>query len=763
MLNLLFNTPQNYAWALNYGRRLLEDETKDVEKNRTEHQINTRIYNNAFCGLLRTGYPFETIPVNNQTFLRLVIDNITFQCPSNTVSNILRQEYDTLVKPKVDACIQMESDKAPQPENAEQITAASGQGAEPVQTPGTKPGEEAAPDAEPVPDEKTDSITESVPAAEVSQKENPSAHRGPSPLKAGDSPDELPAKVTPQKQMEMMRDLKKQRTLSAPKEAGEKGGKSAAKENPVPKHAALDRGKGNGEVGEKEKKERPFHHPTMVAPNLDDIIFAPVTKNKKVVEIGEGSVKTLSGLERSKQDEECTAMETEAGPQAPDVPVSTVEGKQESNSHPSAEIATDDAKTEYKPEPVDSENPQSEPAANDVPSASHLEFEALLDRADEGTTSDQQKDLKEQQPVHQGQESDIQPQEKAEDNRGLATLTASEQPSKRLFQPRSQRFAPKTASSTDVSSAANPEGLTGQISPKEKKRFLSALFGEKKKETETIAPALNPALPEKEEGEAGEADAPATVGKYAPAQTDHKPAEVLKSSVQAKEEYPAAPENVKTESYNHDGGKIFSHIHQVALKKQFGNSSTGPYRFIFWPLRIIEMQSKKTWADFLVHVTDQNGNETLLCTDGVYKELIVKVDGKEFNVYATWTNGVFDSHVSLHGKTASIFTIEEEVYKEEPEDAEHDSFLDQFRLERKGQPKHFIVPFKNNNRGELNIPIVGCVELGGKRYPLERREENTLRYRYNGSDKIIRGHWEKGVFQFSVDDANRFIWEGQNE
>lgn len=358
----------------------------------------------------------------------------------------------------------------------------------------------------------------------------------------------------------------------------------------------------------------------------------------------------------------------------------------------------------------------------------------------------------------------MQTQEKSEDIPESAVLVTSEQSSKRMFQPKSQRFAPKTALHADMSVSANPEELNDQMNPKGKKRFLSAIFGgEKKKEVEMIVSALNSAPTEKEEGDVRETEAPASVRNNVPAQTDNVPAETLESGVQIKEENRAVPEAVKTESYNHDGGKIFSHIHQVVLKKQFGNSSTGPYRFIFWPLRIIELQSKKTWADFLVHVTDQNGNETLLCTDGTYKELIIKADGKEFNVYATWTNGIFDSHVSLHGKTASIYTIEEEVYREEPEDVKHDSFLDQFRLERKGQPKHFIVPFKNNNRGELNIPIVGCVELGGKRYPLDRREENTLRYRYNGNDKIIRGHWEKGLFQFSVDDANRFIWEEQNE
>ena len=754
MLNLLFNAPQNYAWALNYGRRLLEDEIKDLEKNRTEHQINTRIYNNAFCGLLRTGYPFEVITINNQMFLKLVIDNITFQCPSNTVSNILRQEYETLVKPKVDVYVQAESDKALRPENREQITAASEQEieqeTEPVQTPEAKSEEAPTPPAE------------SLPAAEVLQNEKSSTHEKSSPLKTREISDESHTKVTPQKQMEMMRELKKQRTEDMPKEDTGKNKESAAKENSIPQHTTLEAKRDNGDDGEKRKKEQSLHHIMMAAPNLDDIIFAPVAANKKVVEIGEDPAKESSDPEDDEQHKESVTMKTESEAQTPDASVSVMENKkQESDDYQSSKIVIDKKKAKYTPESTDAEdeNAQSEPKS--VP---HLEVEKIVDKTVEETVLDQQEDLKEQKLAHREQVEDTQLQEESKGVQEPMTPATSEQSSKRMFQPKSQRFAPKTVSSAGTSISVNSEGLPGQTNPKEKKGFLSALFGgDKKKDVEVIVPALNPVSAEKEDDHTKETEALASVESDLSAQTDNVSTEVLGSSIQAEKEDRAVSEDIKTESYNHDGGKIFSHIHQVVLKKQFGNSSTGPYRFIFWPLRIIEMQSKKTWADFLVHVTDQNGNETVLCTDGAYKELIIKVDGKEFNVYATWTNGVFDSHVSLYGKTASIYTIEEEIYREESEDAEHDSFLDQFRLERKGQPKHFIVPFKNNNRGELNIPIVGCVELGGKRYPLERREENTLRYRYNGSDKVIRGHWEKGVFQFAVDDVNRFVWEDQNE
>ena len=208
--------------------------------------------------------------------------------------------------------------------------------------------------------------------------------------------------------------------------------------------------------------------------------------------------------------------------------------------------------------------------------------------------------------------------------------------------------------------------------------------------------------------------------------------------------------------YTHDGGVLFHQVHKVVLKKKFGSDAIGPYRFVFWPIWIYDKFVGTKLADFLVHVTDPEGNEQVSCTEGNMKELIIKIDGKQFKVFATWNSGVFNSMVRLDGRTDSMFQIDDEVNKEEPEDNFSNTYLDQFRLERKGQPKHFIVPFKNNNRGEKNIPIVGYVEVNRKRYPLERRDGNTLSYRYSGGERIIKGHWEEGTFKFTVEDANRF-------
>lgn len=694
MLNLLFNAPQNYAWVLNYGRRLLEEETKDTEKKRTEHQINTRIYNNAFCGLLLTGYPFEIIPINDQIFLQLMIDSIPFQCPSNTVSNILRQEYNTIVKSKMDTYNKTNSGKVAQDKSDKPPVGMSEQKAAPVSMLEIKPKEDIALTAKEDPAKEENAVTEFLPMAEMSQKGTAFTQNNLSSLQNEEMIDDTSIMISPQKQMEQMR---------------------------------------------KSKEQGTFNHSIMAVPDLEDIIFAPIITHKKMVEIGDEPIKPYTKTEGGRQDVEEEITKTEKEAQKADTPaLEMIDKKQEIGNSPSIETIIEDTKTQYGPISADSVNSQAADPVKDASSASSLEFKTLLDNGDVGIAN-KQGDLKEQQPNKQEK---YQEETKKMSVSEPTTSEMPEHPSKRMFQPKAQRFVHKSVSPTGRESAIT-EDSTGQVSAKEKRGFLSTLFGGDGKKTE-VAP-LTPAV------------------NHPSVRTDLPLTETVKDDVRSQAEEKSVAEGAKMESYNHDGGKLFSHIHQVILKKQFGSSSTGPYRFIFWPLRIIEMQSKKNWADFLVHVTDQNGNETLLCTDGAYKELIVKVDGKEFNIYGTWTNGIFDSHVSLYGKTASIYTIEEKVYKEEPVEAEHDGFLDQFRLERKGQPKHFIVPFKRNNRGELNIPIVGCVELGGKRYPLERREENTLRYRYNGSEKVIRGHWEKGVFQFSVDDANCFIWEEHNE
>lgn len=55
------------------------------------------------------------------------------------------------------------------------------------------------------------------------------------------------------------------------------------------------------------------------------------------------------------------------------------------------------------------------------------------------------------------------------------------------------------------------------------------------------------------------------------------------------------------------------------------------------------------------------------------------------------------------------------------------------------------------------IPITGYVELNGVRSVLPRRPKNELRYTFSGIERVVRGFWKEGTFDFTSDDANRLI------
>ena len=207
--------------------------------------------------------------------------------------------------------------------------------------------------------------------------------------------------------------------------------------------------------------------------------------------------------------------------------------------------------------------------------------------------------------------------------------------------------------------------------------------------------------------------------------------------------------------YTHDSGELFMHRHIVTLKKRLGSDMIGPFRFTFWPTCIPD--SGNGFAEMLVHVIDDAGKkEELAVLDKQQHEKIFSFDGKELKAYGIWNNGTFESHISLCGPTASIFDLVEDVKVSLPEKMT-DNFLSQFRLEKKGQPKLFIVPFSSSNRGEQTIPIIGYAEVKGVRHALKRMEGNTLKYTYDGRLKIVTGHFDLGRFTFSTDsDIVRF-------
>ena len=69
----------------------------------------------------------------------------------------------------------------------------------------------------------------------------------------------------------------------------------------------------------------------------------------------------------------------------------------------------------------------------------------------------------------------------------------------------------------------------------------------------------------------------------------------------------------------------------------------------------------------------------------------------------------------------------------------------------KGQPAYFIVPLRDKNNGEKNIPIVGTVTDNGVKYILARVNGNTCRYTFNNRVRVITGHWENGTFKINIE------------
>ena len=70
----LFHAAQHYAWILELSQKLLMHEANGERFNKTEYQINTRLFNNAFCGLLKLGYPYEISEVEQIHYFIFSID-----------------------------------------------------------------------------------------------------------------------------------------------------------------------------------------------------------------------------------------------------------------------------------------------------------------------------------------------------------------------------------------------------------------------------------------------------------------------------------------------------------------------------------------------------------------------------------------------------------------------------------------------------------------------------------------------------------------
>ena len=203
--------------------------------------------------------------------------------------------------------------------------------------------------------------------------------------------------------------------------------------------------------------------------------------------------------------------------------------------------------------------------------------------------------------------------------------------------------------------------------------------------------------------------------------------------------------------FKDDGGEIFKHTHNVKVVLQFNREKVcGTYKVEFWPTWLQVRQNTKTFADCIVRITNEKGEEAIAIIDKNNREWHFKFpnDKYTFKLFGVWEAGLLMTNVVIDNE--SQFAILDEIIKEEPEKYDI-NFLKQFRSEEKGQPSYFIVPLRNNNRGERRIPIVGTALDEGTKYILARVNGNTCKYTHNNRERVISGHWEHGKFKINIE------------
>lgn len=197
-------------------------------------------------------------------------------------------------------------------------------------------------------------------------------------------------------------------------------------------------------------------------------------------------------------------------------------------------------------------------------------------------------------------------------------------------------------------------------------------------------------------------------------------------------------------------GERICHTHYVMLKKTYGTQVTGPYMIQVWPTEVIEMHPDKVPSAIFVRAKAPNGTVICKTGDGHIKYVVLEIDRKQFNVFGFWENGAFVTEVVMINTTASMYTMNEEVEKECPEQVS-DAFLDQFRSREPRRPEFFVVPTENVSHGEPFVPIAAFARVGDRNYVISNKEEgNTLRFTYANELSEISGRWKDGKFVFTI-------------
>lgn len=810
----LFYAPQTYALALECGRKLMANESEEDKLVPVIHQMNTRIYNSAFCGILRTGYPF-TIEKNengNPTFIKMKIDGMQHACPYTSVSNTLRGEFATVLEsggypelaatsPKKKQASKLNETKTehatntaaqpPTEEETKKINAKTNTEKRDVKNAGiqhTKPASAAheipvsrviptfgsvlpdihanVPMQKPIPE-----TTTATPKKEVEEKVTNTAKTVAVPT-VGLFTETMPS--TPLQE-------KPELDLDAIVATMDNSAGDTSESGKVPEN-------NNASVALSQTEQGADAYELPVNANLDGStpdkleVADGLPTPAHAYDVGYKPDAAMHESENTPENQPVTSSKLTMDQNIPDTSAQEKDSTSENYSpelHTEDMPAIQDALEKTVPDGImKSESDVPEEASEDAGTDDYSAFDApVLDDEAQSTHQD----------IKVTQENEM-PDKDTEQSQTVADQ------SKRADVEDPMPFEPKkNANPIQYEETMQNTNDAALEKTKPKHGFIASLLGIGSKNAKT-EPAENGSLPEfqpntkekavasnaepneqtpmqnmteafdKKEERAEEAETEKTGEEVKDkANHNHTVAEEAPTSASTPEPVQNNTEPAKPD-HSQDGGVLFQHIHQVTVKPKFGDAILSQVKFIIWPTRIVEMYPGRTFADLLIYVVDKNGVERSYCTErGQDMITITTSDNKEFNVYGIWDNGHFTSYVTLTGKTESQNRMEETVEKTEPERTDSDAFLDQFRLERKGQPAHFIVPFKDHNCGEQNIPITGYVELRGRKYPLERREGNMLRYRYNANEKVIRGHWENGSFKFGLSDVTLIDWSREEE
>lgn len=197
-------------------------------------------------------------------------------------------------------------------------------------------------------------------------------------------------------------------------------------------------------------------------------------------------------------------------------------------------------------------------------------------------------------------------------------------------------------------------------------------------------------------------------------------------------------------------GERICHTHYVMLKKTYGTQVAGPYIVQVWPTEVIGMHPERTPSGIFVRAQAPNGTIVCRVNEGRAKYIVLEIDNKQFNVFGFWEDGEFITEVAAINKTASIYSMSEEVEKECPE-RPSEPFLDQFRLREPHRPEFFVVPVDHVSHGEDTVPIAAFIRVKDKNYVISSKGKgNTLLFTYENQLSEISGRWEDGKFVFAV-------------